>query len=190
MQTSMFEEGPIQSSILGLVYQSEFLSAEEEAQILVAIASLPLLAAKYKEYVARRRVMSFGGSYDLDTNRLAPVVELDARLQPLRERVAQWLGVEPEALVHALVSEYSAGTPLGWHRDSPEFQRIVGVSLGSSATLRFRPYPYDPALVRQVVRLDVAPRSIYKIEGNARWHWQHSVDPTAALRWSVTFRAR
>jgi hypothetical protein len=36
--------------------------------------------------------------------------------------------------------------------------------------------------------VDVAPRSIYRIGGAARWGWQHSVAPTAALRFSITFR--
>jgi hypothetical protein len=40
------------------------------------------------------------------------------------------------------------------------------------------------------VALDVEPRSIYRIEGDARWQWQHSVEPTKELRWSITFRER
>jgi len=189
-QASLFDAGPVEASIPGLVYQDEFLTAEEEHDLLGIVASLPLQAARYKEYLARRRVVSFGGSFDYDANRLLPAVALDARLEPLRARVAAWLGVAPQALVHALVSEYAPGTPLGWHRDVPDFERIVGVSLGGSATLRFRPYPYEPGLQRRVVRLQVAPRSIYRMEGEARWGWQHSVEPTAELRWSITFRTR
>ncbi len=79
-------------------------------------------------------------------------------------------------LVHALVAEYAPGTPLGWHRDVPDFETIVGVSLGGRATLKFRPYPDEPA-TRKVVQLEVAPRSIYKMADEARWDWQHSVAP-------------
>lgn len=188
MQDDLFGDEPIEASIPGLVYQPEFLTVEEEQALLGIIASLPLEAAQYKQYVARRRVVSYGGSYDFDTNRLLPATALDARLAPLRSRVAAWLGVAPSALVHALVAEYAPGTPLGWHRDVPDFERIIGVSLGSGATLRFRPYPYTPALQRQGVRLQVAPRSIYRLEREARWAWQHRVDPTEAWRWSITFR--
>lgn len=77
---------------------------------------------------------------------------------------------------------------LGWHRDVPDYETIVGVSLGSEALLRFRPYPPDDAAKRHVVQLAVAPRSIYRMAGAARWAWQHSVPPVKALRWSVTFR--
>lgn len=190
IQGSLFEEGPFDASIPGLVYQPGFLSAAEESELLEIIATLPLRAARYKGYLARRRVASFGGSYDFDANRLLPAAELDTRLEPLRARVAAWLGTPPERLQHALVAEYAPGTPLGWHRDVPDFESIVGVSLGGAATLRFRPYPYDPGLRNRMMRLEVAPRSIYRLEAEARWNWQHSVEPTRELRWSITFRTR
>ncbi|RYF09024.1 MAG: 2OG-Fe(II) oxygenase [Comamonadaceae bacterium] len=187
-QFSLFGNEAVSASIPGLIYESEFLTREEEAETVDIIRSLPLRAAKYKAYVARRQVTSFGGSYDFDTNELLPADELDPRLVPLRDRVARWARVAPQSLVHALVAEYSPGTPLGWHRDVPDFERIFGVSLGGTATLRFRPYPYAPALHKQVVGLNVQPRSIYRMEGDARWKWQHCVEPTQELRWSITFR--
>lgn len=187
-QFSLFGNGPVEASIAGLVYEPEFLSREEEAALLEIIGTLPLQAAKYKEYLARRRVVSFGGSYDFDANTLMPTTALDERLAPLRARVAGWYGTQPEKLVHALVAEYAPGTPLGWHRDVPEFEGIVGVSLGAGATLRFRPYPYQPELRKEVVSLEVQPRSIYRMTGDARWKWQHSVVATKEMRWSITFR--
>jgi alkylated DNA repair dioxygenase AlkB len=187
MQTDLFADDEVQS-IPGLQYQPDFLSLTEEAQVLEVVRTLPLRPAKYKEYTARRQVMSFGGSYDFDTNTLRPGMALDERLVPLRDRVADWLGVGCEQLVQVLVAEYAPGKPLGWHRDVPDFEAIAGVSLGNEAVLRFRPYPLDTAAKRQVVQLDVAARSIYKIEGAARWGWQHCVPPVKAQRWSITFR--
>ncbi|MBY4897137.1 alpha-ketoglutarate-dependent dioxygenase AlkB [Cupriavidus sp. AU9028] len=189
-QSSLFGTGMIEASIAGLIYQPEFLTPDEEAALVGIIRSLPLHAARYKAYLARRRVMSFGGNYDFDSNALLPAPALDARLLPLRDRVGQWAGISPERLSHALVAEYAPGTPLGWHRDVPDFERIVGVSLGGAARLRFRPYPYDPSMRRHMVALDVQPRSIYRIEREARWEWQHSVEPTRELRYSITFRER
>lgn len=187
-QFNLFGNEPVQASIPGLRYELEFLSREEEAELIEIIRSLPLHAAKYKDYLARRKVISFGGSYDFDTNELRPTEELDERLLPLRRRVAAWHGTSPQQLVHTLVSEYVPGTPLGWHRDVPNFEGIIGVSLGGKASLRFRPYPYTPALQKQVVGLEVQPRSIYRMAGDARWKWQHSIEPTKELRWSITFR--
>jgi len=172
----------------GLRYEAGFLSAEEEARLIAVIRDLPLAAAKYKSFTARRRVVSYGGSFDYDANRLQPTTALVPELEPLRDRVARWAGLAPEDLVHALVAEYAPGTPLGWHRDVPEFEEVMGVSLGASAVLRLRPYPPVDPKRGDIVRLQAAPRSVYLLQGPARWAWQHSVAPVEALRWSVTFR--
>ena len=39
-----------------------------------------------------------------------------------------------------------------------------------------------------LLRLTLAPRSIYLLRGAARWEWQHSVAPTKGLRYSITLR--
>ena len=38
--------------------------------------------------------------------------------------------------------------------------------------------------------IELAPRSAYVLRAEARWGWQHSVAPTPALRYSITFRTR
>jgi len=172
----------------GLAYEPEFLSRDEEAALIALIRALPLQAAIYKQYTARRRVVSFGGSYDYDANKLLPAQPLIEELHPLRERVAHWAGIAPEALHHVLVAEYAPGTPLGWHRDVPEHEDVYGVSLGAAATLRFRPYPPVAPKRADVIKLRAAARSIYALRGPARWAWQHSVSPVEELRWSITLR--
>ncbi len=188
MQSELFAEAGAATAISGLRYERDFLSRDEEAGLLDIVRTLPLHAARYKEYLARRRVVSFGGTYDFGVHQLIPGLPLDERLVPLRDRVAHWLSVARNELVQVLVAEYVPGTPLGWHRDVPDFEVIAGVSLGNEALLRFRPYPPDDMARRQVVHLRVAPRSIYKMEGAARWAWQHCVPPVTAQRWSITFR--
>ncbi len=172
----------------GLVYEPHWLAPAEEKSLVDLIRTLPLEAAKYKGYTARRKVLSFGGSFDYDSNQLLPSTSLIEELRPLRERVARWAGVKAEALVHALVAEYAPGAPLGWHRDVPDFEDVFGVSLGSEAQLKFRPYPPETAKREDVIKLGVAPRSIYAMRGPARWAWQHSVAPLERLRWVITFR--
>ena len=187
MQSDLFAGEDI-GAIPGLRYEEDFLRPEEEASLRDVVATLGLHPAQYKEYEARRQVISFGGSYDFTTNVLRPGRALDERLTPLRDRVAAWLGVDRRQLVQILVAEYAPGTPLGWHRDVPDFETIAGVSLGSEAILRFRPYPPDLVTKRHAVQLKVAPRSIYEMAGAARWSWQHCVSPVKAKRWSITFR--
>lgn len=170
----------------GYVYEPDFLSAVEEAALLEAIRALPLTNAEYKQYRARRRVMSYGGRYDYNANRLNEAAPIPEFLLPLRERVARWAGRAPEEFTHALIAEYSEGTQLGWHRDVPDFEMVVGISLLSACRMRFRRYPPQPR--EKSLALELAPRSIYRLEHEARWAWQHSVPPVPSLRYSITFR--
>jgi alkylated DNA repair dioxygenase AlkB len=173
----------------GYAYIPELVTPDEEAALLAVIRSLPLQEAKYKEYTAKRRTVSYGGKYDYTRNVLDPAPGIADFLMPLREKVAGWVGIPPEQFVHGLVSEYRPGTPLGWHRDVPDFEAIVGVSLGGTARMKLRPYqPGGPNLRADVIALELEPRSAYSIRGVARWGWQHSIVATEELRYSITFR--
>jgi alkylated DNA repair dioxygenase AlkB len=172
----------------GLRYQEEFLSREEEAALVARIEALPLAAMQYRQYTALRRVVSYGGQYDFGAQQLNEAAPLPDWLAPLRLRAAAWCGLEPGQFTQALVAEYRPGTPLGWHRDVPDFEDVVGISLAGEAVLRFRPYPPHAPKKADIVRLALAPRSIYLLRGPARWNWQHSVAPTRLLRYSITLR--
>jgi alkylated DNA repair dioxygenase AlkB len=160
----------------GLVYEPEFISAAEEAALLDAVRALPLEEARHREYTAKRRVATFD----------AP----PGFLVPLRDQLAAWAAVPVAELSYTLVNEYRPGTALGWHRDSPEYEVVVGVSLGTPCRMRFRPWPHKKGRARHALELHLAPRSAYVMRNAVRWSWQHSVPPVKALRFSITFRSR
>lgn len=172
----------------GWDYRADFISAGDEAALLAAIAGLPLAEARYKGYTARRRVAHFGTDYDFSDNRLLPGPPLPPAFEPVRARAAAWIGERPEALVSTLVAEYRPGVPLGWHRDVPDFEIVVGISLAGPARMRFRRYPPVRPKKADVVSLELAPRSAYVLRADARWAWQHSIAATPALHYSITFR--
>ena len=188
----------------GLVFEHEFLTAAEESELLEWFATLPFREARFKTYYARRRIVSFhsaasAGGYDSTSDAdLAPQGPPPLLLARLRERVAAFAvargsgAFSPEDFVHVLVSEYRPGTPIGWHRDKPQYGIVAGVSLGGRARMRFRPLPAPGAWTRvdpkSLIVLDLEPRSIYVMRGDIRNRWQHSILPTAALRYSITMR--
>jgi len=187
-QGSLFD--PAAGLPQGLAYEAAFIDRVEERALIDVIAALPLREARYKEYTARRRVYAFGARFDFEAYRLQPqpIGVLPAPLQVLRERLAVWAGVAPDDFVHVMVAEYTPGTPLGWHRDAPDYELIAGVSLGDAARLRFRPWPPRDPKKDDILTLDLASRSAYRMADTARWGWQHSVPAVPALRYSVTMR--
>jgi alkylated DNA repair dioxygenase AlkB len=151
---------------------------------------VPLAEAQYKRYTAKRRIASFGSRYDFDDNALLPGPPIAEFLLPLRAKVAGWAGVDANDFFDALIAEYRPGSALGWHRDVPDFELIAGVSLASACRMRFRPYPPEKGARGQTLSIELERRSAYVLAGAVRWHWQHSITATPALRYSITFRTR
>ncbi len=177
----------------GLVYLPDFLDPGEEAALVAAIAPLPLREAKFREFSARRRVAHFHSEpdapyYESGDADSANGGDLPPFLLALRARVATALAMRAEDFVHALVSEYRPGTPIGWHRDKPVYGIVAGLSLAGVGTMRWRPYAAPDA--KHTLALDLAPRSLYVMRDAIRWEWQHSMLPTKVLRYSVTLRTR
>jgi alkylated DNA repair dioxygenase AlkB len=173
----------------GFIYTPEFLSGPQEAQLLEILRSLPFEEAQYREWRARRRIVSYGGRYDFTHQALNEGPPVPQFLHPLRAQLAAWAGIPEQRMQHAMIAEYQPGTPLGWHRDVPDFEDVLGVSLLGQARLRFRPWP-PAAGQRATWKIDLEPRSAYLMRGVARWQWQHAVSPTRELRYSITFRTR
>jgi alkylated DNA repair dioxygenase AlkB len=161
-------------ALKGFQYQAELITPAEEIDLLDAIGKLPLKEAPYRQFTAKRRIVMF-----------EPVPEF---LAALRDKVAGWAAIAPQRIVHALVTEYRPGTQLGWHRDSPEYGELAGVSLGGQCRMRLRPYPPGKGDRKSILSLELEPRSAYAMREDARWGWQHSIAPTTTLRYSVTFR--
>jgi alkylated DNA repair dioxygenase AlkB len=172
----------------GLLYRAAFIDPAEEAALIGGIAALDLREAAYKAFTAKRRAAAFGWSHDFGADELRRAPPIPAFLHGLRARVAQWMGEAPEALAHVLINEYRPGVQLGWHRDVQSFARVAGVSLGAACRMRFRPYPLRANRREGVVVRELAPRSAYLMDGDARWRWQHAVPPVPGQRWSITFR--
>jgi alkylated DNA repair dioxygenase AlkB len=104
--------------------------------------------------------------------------------RPIRDRAAAIAGIPATEIVQALVTEYSVGTPIGWHRDSPLFETIIGISLCSACRLRLKPYQGEGKIISMMLE----PRSIYVMRGPVRWHFQHSIPAVKDLRYSITLR--
>jgi alkylated DNA repair dioxygenase AlkB len=93
--------------------------------------------------------------------------------------------LKPTDLQHILVTEYSAGAAIGWHRDKAVFGDVIGISLLSSCIFRLR---RKNGSRWDRVSVTAEPRSAYLMRGPSRTVWEHSIPPVDALRYSITFR--
>lgn len=85
-----------------------------------------------------------------------------------------------------MVIRYDAGAGIGWHRDRPVFDKVVGISLMSPCVVRFR---RREGRTFQRFALDARPRSAYLLSDAIRHEWEHSIAPLETMRYSITFRS-
>ena len=182
-EPELFANAP--SRVEGFAYWPDVVSADEEHAWVQRLAALPLKPFEFHGYLGKRRVVSFGWRYDYAGRALRASEPMPDFLLPLRGRAAQVAGLDEERLQQALVTEYEAGVTIGWHRDKPMFEEVVALSFLSPCRLRLR-RRHGTGWQRWAT--EIAPRSLYRLSGPARHHWEHSIPPVPALRYSVTFR--
>ena len=170
----------------GFVYRPEFLTPEEERELVERLSGLELRQFEFNGYHGKRRTVSFGLHYDFADARLRDAPAMPAFLTSLRERTATFAGVPADSLLHALVTEYMPGAGIGWHRDRPVFDDVIGISLLAECRVRFRRSAKEGRWERASLMLQ--PRSAYLLRGAARTQWEHSIPAMAELRYSITFR--
>ncbi|UIJ46255.1 alpha-ketoglutarate-dependent dioxygenase AlkB [Sphingomonas cannabina] len=174
-------------AVPGLAYAEDFLTAEDERALIAGIDGAALSPFRFQGWTGKRLTASFGWQYDFDKATFAPTTPIPEFLLPIRTRAAAFAGLDPDALVQALLIRYDPGAGIGWHRDRPVFEHVVGLSLGAEAVLRLRRRKPDGGFARAAQNL--APRSIYHLAGEVRHGWEHSIAPMDVTRWSVTFRS-
>jgi alkylated DNA repair dioxygenase AlkB len=170
----------------GFRYQPDFITPADEVALLAHLPDLDFKPFDFHGYQGKRRVVYFGWRYDFTAGKLGQAEPIPEFLLSLRDKAAGFAGLAPDALGHVLINEYQPGAPIGWHRDRPQFEDVVGVSLGAPGTFRFR-RKSGSGWERKA--LTVEPGSAYLLRGLARTEWEHSLPPADALRYSITFRS-
>jgi alkylated DNA repair dioxygenase AlkB len=175
----------------GFIYQADFISEPEERELIREIQKLHLAPFKYYQFTGKRRTASFGWQYEFGTSEITTAPEMPTFLLPVRTRAGNFFNIDPNSLIQTSIIEYSTGSPIGWHRDIPDFGVVVGISLGAACRMRFR--KYNRARSKTVNRdetlsIELQPRSIYLMSGPSRESWQHSIPPVKELRYSIMMR--
>ena len=170
----------------GLALRPSLVSEDEETELVRRIDGETLAPFRFQGWLGKQLTCSFGWTYDFDHGRLGADDPLPDWLLPLRERAGAFAGLSPDQLEHALLIRYDPGAGIGWHKDRPAFEHVIGISLGTPCAMRLR-RPTPGGFDRRSILLD--SRSAYHLSGEARHHWEHSIAPLAETRWSITFRS-
>jgi hypothetical protein len=174
------------SVVSGFESIRERVTVEEERALIARIDACALAPFKFQGWLGKRLTASFGVGYDFERGRVETADPIPDWLLPIRARAAAFARLAPAALVQALVIRYDPGAGIGWHRDRPVYEDVIGLSLGAPAILRLR--RRKPAgFERRSAPLE--PRALYRLGGEVRHIWEHSIVEMTETRWSITFRS-
>ena len=177
-QIDLFGEAPCLAPVVaGFDYWADVLSAPEQAALVAALQTLAFKPYEHLGYLGHRRIAAF--------DRAADGAGWPAFLSHLMAPLAGRLDLDGAAFVQVLVNEYAPGAGIGWHRDRPVYGEILGVSLLAPCVMRLRRRQGAGFLRRNAA---LASGSVYRLSGEARAAWEHSITPMTALRYSITFR--
>ena len=182
-QFDLFAAAP---ALPGLTHRPGVLAPEGLLALARAIDAAPLTPFRFQQWTGLRLTASYGWHYDFEAGRVGQAAPMPDWLLTVRDVAAGVAGVPAETLVQALLIRYDPGAGIGWHRDRPVFDHVVGLSIGAPATLRFRRRRAEgfDRFAQALVAGDA-----YHLTGDARWAWEHGIAPMAATRWSITFRS-
>lgn len=168
----------------GLKLAYEVITTDEEAAL---IALMQASGLAYNDYDAGnpRSTRTYGWEIEYPSFIISPRPPMPEGLRAIRDLAADFAGVNPDALVNCLLNRYEPASIIQAHIDQPMWDHVIGISLGSAATMRFA----KPS-VRADDPIDVVlePRSIYLMSGDARHLYSHSLPAVEATRYSITFR--
>jgi alkylated DNA repair dioxygenase AlkB len=162
-QKELFDISEAGIEVPGFSMRREYVSAAEEIDLL------PRVYEGVWDTEWRRRVQRFGSRYGVVNNRAA-VESFPEWLAELARRVAADAGFErfPE---NSVINEYLPAQGIAPHKDYLNFgSKVACVSLASDVALDF----YSPDRTEKRI-VDVPARSLWVIEGDARYQWLHGI---------------
>ncbi len=156
------------SDIPGLTYLSDFIDAQDEADLIRLIDAQPWITE------LKRRVQHYGYRYDYKARNVSP----ESRLGPLPEWLAPCCdrlhtnGFFPQPPDQVIVNEYQPGQGIAPHIDCvPCFtDTIASLSLGSPCIMEFTNIE-----TQQKIPVLLEPHSLVVLTGDARYRWQHAI---------------
>ncbi len=169
----------------GFRYQPELISGAEERRLLQEMEKLHFKPFEFQGFIGKRLIVSFGWRYDFNGGGLQKTEDVPDFLLSIRNAAAALANMDPSRLQQVLLTQYPPGAAIGWHTDRSIFGQVVGISLHSACTFRFRK---QAGTKWERCSLVAEPRSAYLLDGASRTEWEHSIPAVEALRYSVTFR--
>jgi hypothetical protein len=172
------------AAVPGLKIAYDVISKEQEATLIGEIEAMGLPPFVH-DPDNPRCTRTFGWDYLWPDEAISVGEPLPCWLHSVRNVAADLAGVAPDQLIQGQVIRYEPGAVIQHHCDKRVWDNIIGLSLGDPVAMEFRKASdagYELAIVQ------LPPRSLYLLTGEARHVFEHGLPAMDGTRWSITFR--
>jgi alkylated DNA repair protein alkB family protein 8 len=158
----------METAVPGLLLYPDFISTSMEEELIHEIDSQTWVV----DYDRRLQYYGYRNELEAPYSLIRFPVPMPPLIYKLSEDLVQQkiVSVQPDQVIN---NEYVPGEGLRPHKDRNYFEnQICGVSLGSGCIMR-----YIKISGGDVVDVEVPRRSVYVIQDDARYKWNHSIPP-------------
>lgn len=180
----------METGVPGLLVIPDFIDPSMEAALMQEIDSQTWVV----DYDRRLQYYGYRNELEKPYSLIAIPVPMPPLVQQLSEQIVARgiLQYQPDQVI---INEYLPGQGLRPHKDRNYFEnQICGINLGSGCIMRFIKIKGG-----DVVDIPVPRRSLYLMQDDARYKWNHSIPPRKKdningevqhreRRWSITYR--
>jgi alkylated DNA repair protein alkB family protein 8 len=158
----------METAVPGLHIYHEFISKSMEDELIKEIDSQTWVV----DYNRRLQYYGYRNELEAPYGLIRYPVSMPSLISKLSENLVEQkiLVVQPDQVI---INEYAPGEGLRPHKDRNYFEnQICGVNLGSGCIMR-----YIKISGGDVVDVEVPRRSVYVMQDDARYKWNHSIPP-------------
>jgi alkylated DNA repair dioxygenase AlkB len=167
----------------GLKLAQDVVTPAEETALMALIEASGLAYSAYDPGNTRSSA-SYGWKYDFANDSFVPCAPIPEDFRAIADKAAAFAGLAYDDFAECLLNRYELGAVIQPHLDKPVWEHVIGVSLGVPTTMVF----HEPGSDEERP-VELPPRSMYLLAGDARHVWQHSLPPMQGTRYSITFRS-
>ena len=158
----------METSVPGFLLYRDFISSSLEEELTTEIDAQPWVV----DYDRRLQYYGYRNELEKPYNLVEFPVAMPPAIYSLSEKIVQQkiLQSQPDQVI---INEYDPGQGIRPHKDRNYFDnQICGINLGSGCIMRFIKIKGG-----DVVDVEIPRRSLYVMQDEARYKWNHAIPP-------------
>ncbi|UJH92808.1 alpha-ketoglutarate-dependent dioxygenase AlkB [Antarcticibacterium sp. 1MA-6-2] len=158
----------METLVPGLLLYPDFINKSLEEELIAEIDSQPWVV----DYDRRLQYYGYRNELESPYDLVKFPVPIPPKMYELSRKIVEQKIIEKQP-DQVIINEYSPGQGIRPHKDRNYFDnQICGINLGSGCVMKFKKISGG-----EVIDVEIPRRSLYVMQDEARYKWNHSIPP-------------